>query len=69
MLEEIDAGIRSPPISDIDDQERDPTFHEFATVWFDRHRTDLDESTTASYRRTLSRYILPEFKDHRLVGK
>jgi integrase len=67
MLQEIDAGIWSPPIPDIDDQERDPTFHEFATVWFDRHRTDLDESTTASYRHTLSRYILPEFKDHRLT--
>lgn len=67
ILKEIDAGIWSPPIADPDDQERDPIFHEFATVWFDRSRADLDKSTTASYQHTLSRYILPEFKDHRLT--
>ncbi|MGH3600812.1 MAG: hypothetical protein ACRDQH_11130 [Pseudonocardiaceae bacterium] len=42
-------------------------FHEFATVWFDRHSVDLDASTMASFSRVLSRYILPEFKDHRLT--
>jgi integrase len=66
-LEEIAAGIWSPPVLDIDDEDRNPTFHEFATVWFDRYRTELDDSTIASYSHTLSRYILPEFKEHRLM--
>jgi integrase len=65
--EAIAAGIWRPPVPDLDAEERDPTFHEFATVWFDRHTADLDESTTASYGHVLSRYILPEFKDHRLT--
>ena len=67
ILAEIDAGVWRPPIADVDDDEHDPTFHEFATVWFDRHMVGLDESTKTSYSHLLSRYILPEFKDHRLT--
>lgn len=67
ILAEIEAGVWSPPAEDLDDEERDPTFHEFATVWFDRQRSDLDQSTRTSYQHNLSRYILPEFKDQRLT--
>ena len=67
ILAEIDAGVWRPPIADVDDDEHDPTLHEFATVWFDRHMVGLDESTKASYGHLLSRYILPEFKDRRLT--
>jgi hypothetical protein len=28
------AGTWRPPVRDIPDEERDPVFHEFATVWF-----------------------------------
>ena len=66
-LAEINAGIWQAPVADIDEDEHDPTLHEFATVWFDRHRIDLDESTQEDYLRLLSYYILPEFKDHRLT--
>jgi integrase len=62
----IAAGTWRPPVPDIPDEERDPVFHEFATVWFDRHRADLDDSTVESYSHILSRYILPEFKALRL---
>jgi hypothetical protein len=55
------------PVEDLDDADRDPMFHEFATVWFDRHSVDLDASTKASYSHVLGRYILPEFKDRRLT--
>jgi integrase len=65
--EAIAAGIWRPPVPDIDPDERNPTLHEFATVWFDRHMVDLDQSTTESYSHVLSRYVLPEFKDHRLT--
>ena len=66
-LEQIDAGIWRPPVPDIDPDERDPFMHEFATVWFERQQSDLDQSTKDDYRRLLRYYILPEFKDHRLT--
>jgi integrase len=66
-LEEISAGVWRPPVADLDAEDRDPLFHEFATVWFDRHAADLDASTRSSYSHVLSRYILPEFKDRRLT--
>ena len=52
---------------DIASEDRDPLFHEFSTVWLDREGADLDENTKRGYGHTLSRYILPEFKDHRLT--
>lgn len=63
----IEAGVWRPPVPDIADDDRDPVFHEFATVWLDRHLAELDQSTAASYGHVLSRYILPEFKDFRLT--
>lgn len=62
----ISAGAWQPPVPDIPAEDRDPNFHEFATVWLDRHTVDLDRSTTAAYGQVLTRYILPEFKDRRL---
>lgn len=66
-IKAIAAGIWQPPVPDIPEEDRDPIFHEFATVWLDRHSVDLDESTAASYGHVLSRYILPEFKGRRLT--
>lgn len=67
VVNEIQAGIWRPPFPDIAIEERDPVFHEFATMWLDRHNVDLDESTQRGYAHVLSRYILPEFKGHRLT--
>ncbi len=66
-IAEIEAGVWRPPVPDLDPEEHDPQFHEFATVWFDRHSVDLDQSTKTNYGHVLTRYILPEFKDHRLT--
>lgn len=63
----IEADIWQPPVPDIASDDRDPLFHEFATVWLDREGADLDENTKRGYGHTLSRYILPEFKDRRLT--
>lgn len=62
----IAAGTWQPPAPEIDAEERDPIFHEFATVWLEQHGADLDQSTREGYGHLLSRYILPTFKDHRL---
>ncbi len=66
-IKAIEAGVWRPPVPDIPEEDRDPVFHEFATVWLDRHSVDLDESTQSGYSHVLSRYILPEFKGHRLT--
>ncbi len=66
-IQAIEAHVWRPPVPDIPDHDHDPFFHEFASVWFDRHTVDLDESTVTSYGHVLSRYILPEFKGHRLT--
>ncbi len=66
IMAQIERGVWRPPVADIAAEERDPQFHEFATVWLDRHTVDLDTSTKANYAHVLTRYILPEFKDHRL---
>jgi integrase len=65
-IAEIEAGVWRPPVADIAPEERDPFFHEFATFWLDRHTVDLAGNTKASYSHILARYLLPEFKDHRL---
>ena len=62
----ISAGTWQPPAPELDAEEHDPIFHEFATVWLEQHGADLDDSTRAGYGHVLSRYILPTFKDHRL---
>jgi integrase len=62
----IQNGNWRPPAPEIPAEEHDPTFHEFATVWLERHGADLDRTTRSDYRTLLSRYILPTFKSHRL---
>jgi integrase len=43
-----------------------PTFHEFATEWFDLVAPDLSESGAADYLWQLQHHLLPFFRDHRL---
>jgi integrase len=66
-MQQIEAGVWRPPVPDLPIDEHDPIFHEFATLWIDRHRADLEPSTESGYSHVLSRYILPEFKDYRLT--
>lgn len=66
-IKAVEAGVWRPPVPDIPEEDHDPLLHEFATVWLDRRSVDLDQSTAASYGHVLSRYILPEFKGHRLT--
>lgn len=65
-LREIEAGVWRPPVDDLDPDEVDPLFHEFATFWIDRQTVGAAPSTVRNYSHILSRYLLPEFKDHRV---
>jgi integrase len=63
----IVAGSWRPPTPGLDTEEHNPNFHEFATVWLTARRAELDESTQDDYERLLRRFILPQFKGHRLT--
>jgi len=44
----------------------EPTFHEFASEWFDAHRGEWSENTRQDYEWQLTCHLLPFFARHRL---
>ena len=46
--------------------ESDPTFHDFASDWFNSYRAELRPTTQLDYEWQLSDHLLPFFKGHRL---
>lgn len=64
-------GIWQPPTADpspIVEAVDDPTFHEFASEWFELHRLEWREKTISDYEWALSLHLLPFFADH-LLGQ
>jgi len=47
--------------------QEDPTFHEFASQWFEARRHEVAPRSVEDYKWALSRHLLPFFKDHRLT--
>src|SRR5439155_15623577 len=45
---------------------QDPTFHEFASDWFDAHEGEWRAATRLDYEWQLSHHLLPFFTRHRL---
>src|SRR5919201_2470506 len=66
VVREVEAGVWRPPVRPLDSNDRDPTFHEFATFWLDEKEADLDGSTYADYLNLLTNHLLPAFHDKRL---
>ena len=56
----------APDIEVTSPADDDPSFHEFASEWFEAKRLELAESTAERYLVDLSCYLLPYFKNHRL---
>jgi integrase len=46
---------------------QDPTFHEFASQWFEAHRHEVSARSVEDYQWALTRHLLPFFKDHHLT--
>jgi integrase len=46
---------------------QDPTFHEFASQWFEAHRHEVSKRTIEDYQWALTHHLLPFFKDHHLT--
>jgi hypothetical protein len=67
VLRDVDLGIwrRSQP-DPAPATDADPTFHEFASTWFDSKRLEIEKNTANSYGNDLTNHLLPFFKDHRL---
>ena len=63
----VEAGTWTPPEPESAPAvESDPTFHDFASEWFDSYRAELRPTTQLDYEWQLSDHLLPFFKGHRL---
>jgi integrase len=67
VLADVRRGIWRPstpePAPEID---QDPTFHEFASRWFESTKGEWREKTQLDYEWQLSSHLLPFFKNHHL---
>ena len=65
----VRAGTWEPPKPTAPvERTREPTFHEFASEWFEANRHGWAERTVADYRWALSYHLLPHFAKHRLTA-
>jgi hypothetical protein len=67
VLADVRRGIWQPasPTAAPEIKE-DPTFHEFATAWFEAVRSELRPKTVLDYEWQLSCHLLPFFRGYRL---
>ncbi|HTP20863.1 MAG TPA: site-specific integrase [Solirubrobacteraceae bacterium] len=54
------------PVVEAPDEDRDPTFHVFASEWFEENTGSWSENTRVDYGWQLSSHLLPFFENHRL---
>jgi integrase len=66
VLADVRRGIWRPVEPPPAKPTRDPTFHEFATSWYEAGKHEWGPKTRLDYRWQLSRHLLPFFKDHRV---
>lgn len=68
VLADVERGIWKPHAPDLVEAPREvvPTFHAFASEWFERRRPEWRENTINDYRWALSYHLLPHFADFRL---
>ena len=67
VLADVRRGIWRPPVPEpTPELDRDPTFHEFASQWFESTKGQWREKTRLDYEWQLSSHLLPFFKNHYL---
>jgi len=67
VLADVERGIWQPPAPEPERSSAEmPTFHEFASEWFEGISPELRERTRVDYRWRLSSHLLPYFAGHRL---
>src|SRR5947209_7933307 len=68
-LENTLADVRRgtwKPTPEPEPPKEDPTFHEFASEWFEGTRREVGPGTAGVYRNDLVNHLLPWFAKHRL---
>ncbi len=65
VLADVRRGVWRPGPPPVE-QRPEPSFHEFASEWFDRHRQELRPRTREDYQWALTHHLLPFFAKHRL---
>jgi integrase len=67
VLADVRRGIWRPPAPPLQvDVESDPTFHKFASEWFNAHGGEWAPNTVLDYKWQLRNHLLPFFAGHRL---
>ncbi len=69
VMAQVRRGAWRPPEPAPDpgvEAEGEPSFHEFASEWFARHRIEWRPRTAEDYEWVLSAHLLPFFRRHRL---
>jgi integrase len=66
VLADVRRGIWRPAEPKSPEIDHDPTFHEFASQWFDATKGEWRPKTVLDYEWQLSCHVLPFFRQHRL---
>jgi integrase len=67
VLADVRRGIWQPPTTTpVVEAPKDPTFHEFASEWFNAKQAELRPNTRTAYSNELTTHLLPFFARHRL---
>lgn len=67
VLADVRRGIWQPPRpAPVPEAAVDPTFHQFATDWFNAKKPELRPNTVTAYTSELTLHLLPHFARHRL---
>ena len=67
VLADVRRGIWRPPAPALRvEVASDPTFHAFASEWFNAHRGEWAPNTVLDYEWQLRNHLLPFFAEHRL---
>jgi integrase len=66
-LADVERGTWQPPRREpVPDADRDPTFHLFASEWYDQRKAGWRPKTRRDYEWKLARHLLPTFGHYRL---
>ena len=65
VMADVRRGIWKPPEPTMTVEE-EPTFHQFASEWFNARRAEFAPRTTKDYELALTHHLLPFFAEHRL---
>lgn len=67
VIADIERGIwRAPHPEPASTLNADPSFHEFASEWFEATKGEWRQKTRLDYEWQLTRHLLPFFRDHAL---